>query len=244
MVNGQPKGIQVLFRAAEILRSIRPGSTLNVTELSRELHIGRSTLHRYLSTMEQVGFVERTDEANYALGPLLAQLGVQALTTVQVVQIAAGTMNRLSEIADETVVLSIWGGDGAVVSRVAQPDKLINVNVRPGTVLPDKAAQTAVFHHHLQGEGRLAGDQQGSEYIGEGQLADYLEGGFYRQDDYVPGLTTLACPVFNSVGITATLALVGTTNGITENLFKPKSQYLIEAAEKLSVMLGAERRAQ
>lgn len=237
--SSQGTGIQVLVRAAQILRSIRPDSTLNVTELSKELNVGRSTLHRYLATMEQVSFVERTHDGGYALGPLLAQLGVQSLSALQIVQIASGVMHRLSRDADETVVLSIWGGDGAVVTRVAQPDKLININVRQGTVLPEKAAQTAIFRHHLSGEGRPPKGRAVHDSPQDERIAEYLETGFYRQDSYVPGLTTLACPIFNPTGITATLALVGTTNGITEDLLTPKSQLLIDGAKELSDALGA-----
>lgn len=239
MTKGQFEGIQTLQRAAQVLRAIQPGGVLNVTELSRELHVGRSTLHRYLATMDRVGFLERSQGGSYSLGPLMAQLGVQALTTVQIVQIASATMNRLSEAADETVVLSIWGGGGAVVSRVAQPDKLINVNVRTGTVLPEQAAQTRVFLHHLHQEGRLPSGVFDQAPVDPERLGSYLEDGFLRQDGYMAGLTTIACPVFNSAGITATIALVGTTSGITENLLKPKSQHLIEGAQQLSEQLGA-----
>ena len=65
--------IQVVARCAHTLRQLEPGSRLRLGPLAAELGAGRSTLHRYLTSMANADLLERVGDGEYSLGPLLAR---------------------------------------------------------------------------------------------------------------------------------------------------------------------------
>lgn len=233
--------IQVIARCAQILRQLQPGQRLGVGPLAKELGVGRSTLHRYLNSLANADLIERVGDGEYAPGPLLAQLGTMALSQLHVVDAAGPPMRTLADEVGESVVLSVWGGLSPVVARMEAPDKLIHILIRIGTALPLSAAQTRVFLAHLKDPQRV--EQLLSlvpeERAGiEADVATVRAEGMLAKSGYVVGLTTVAVPVFNSHGITATLGLVGTDAVLNTPTRAPLTDRLVRTAEALSRQLG------
>jgi len=233
--------IQVIARCAQILRHLEPGANVRLGSLAAELGVGRSTLHRYLTSMANVDLLERVGEGEYALGPLLAQLGTMALNSLYVVEAAGPSMRRLCDQVQETVVLSIWGGLGPVVTRVETPDKLIQVLVRVGSQLPIDAAQTRLFLAFLD-------DKRATERLMalvpdrrpelEASVEAALRDGVLIISGYVDGLRTAAVPVLGANGISASLAVIGTEAAISEDPSSGLAQVMRKTADGLSRQLG------
>lgn len=233
--------IQVIARCAQILRAIEPGSPLRLSSLAAELGMGRSTAHRYLTSMSNAGFLERVGDGEYTLGPLLVELGTMALNALHVVEAAGAIMRQLAEDAQETVVMSVWGGFGPVVTRTETPDKLIQVGVRVGSRLPLDAAQTTVFLAFLEDrrsvENLLSMVPDRRRDI-ETTMAQVRDEGIAISSGFIAGLRTIAVPVLDGRGIAASLAIVGTTSGVPELREAAMAQALAGAAESLSRQLG------
>ncbi|WP_109474519.1 IclR family transcriptional regulator [Ornithinimicrobium cavernae] len=241
MAERDTSDIQVIVRCAQILRQLEPGVRLRVGPLAKELGIGRSTLHRYLNSMSSADLIERVGDGEYAPGPLLAQLGTMALSSLQVVEIAGVAMRQLCQQVGETVVLSVWGGLAPVVTRVELPDQLIQVMVRVGSPLPINAAQTRVFLAFLDEprtverllslvpERRAEIDEDIERARSEGLLV---------YSGSVVGLSTVAVPVFNSRGIAATLAVIGTDPSVLSQDRTDLGTELRAVARSLSEQLG------
>lgn len=233
--------IQVIVRCAQILRQLEPGARLRVGPLAKELGIGRSTLHRYLTSMASADLIERVGEGEYAPGPLLAQLGTMALSSLQVVETAGVAMRQLCEEVQETVVLSVWGGLSPVVTRVELPDNLIQVMVRIGSTLPLNAAQTRVFLAFLDEprtvERLLALVPERRAEI-EADMECARTKGEVMYSGSVVGLRTVAVPVFNARGIAATLAVIGTDAAILGPGHRDLADRVRRVARSLSASLG------
>ncbi|MET7399344.1 IclR family transcriptional regulator [Dactylosporangium sp. NPDC005572] len=233
--------IQVIARCAQILRQFEPGSRLRLGPLASELGVGRSTLHRYLASMVNADFLERVGEGEYTLGPLLAQLGTMALNSLHVIEAAGPTMRDLCQQTQETVVLSVWGGLGPVVTRVETPDKLIQVLVRIGSQLPIDAAQTRLFLAFLRDRRTvekillLVPDRRAELERG---MESARREGVVIVSGYVLGLRTAAVPVLDARGIAASMAIVGTEAAIPDDTSAGLVQGLRRAAEELSRKLG------
>lgn len=233
--------IQVIMRCAQILRQFEPGAPLRVSALVQELDVGRSTIHRYLNSMASAGLIERIGEGEYAPGSLLARLGTIALNSLQVVETAAIAMRELCDQLQLTVVLSIWGGMGPVVTRVVTPDQLIQILVRVGSSLPMSAAQMRIFLAYLD-EPRTVErllslvPEQREAIAADCDLA--RTEGYLLQIDTVEGVSSIGVPVFNSTGIAATMAVLGTKSVI----MGPRSPELIRElrakAKLISEQLG------
>jgi DNA-binding IclR family transcriptional regulator len=233
--------IQVIARCAQILRAIEPGSRLRLSALASDLGMGRSTAHRYLTSMSNAGLLQRVGEGEYTLGPLLVELGTMALNDLHVVEVAGATMQQLTEEAGETVVMSVWGGFGPVVTRTATPDKLIQVGVRVGSRLPLDAAQTMVFLAFLEDrrsvENVLTMVPERRQDI-EASMTETRQLGLAISNGFIAGLRTIAVPVLDSRGISATLAIVGTTSAVPADPHAGMAQALARAGEALSRHLG------
>ena len=233
--------IQVIARCAHILRQLEPGCRLRLTPLAVEMGIGRSTLHRYLSSMANLDLLERVGEGEYAPGPLLAQLGTMALNSLHVVETAGLTMRQLRDTVQESVVLSIWGGIGPVVTRVEPPDKLIQVFVRVGSQLPIDAAQTLLFLAFLRDQQRvqrllsLVPDRRPDL---EQKIKAAVRDGIVVASRIVEGMRTVAVPVLDSRGIIASLAVIGTVAAIPDDPHSGIARALIETGQSLSRRQG------
>jgi DNA-binding IclR family transcriptional regulator len=240
MADRENSDIQVILRCAQILRQFEPGSRLKLGPLASELGVGRSTMHRYLTSMANADLLERVNDSEYALGPLLTQLGTIALNSLHVVEAAAPIMRRLCEETQETVVLSVWGGLGPVVTRVETADKLIQVLVRVGSQLPLDAAQTQLFLAFLD-------DKRTAERLlalvpdRRDELKSRVEQarrGVVIFSGYIEGLRTVAVPILDGRGIAASLAIIGTEAAIPEDPEAGLVRALRREGEHLSRQIG------
>jgi DNA-binding IclR family transcriptional regulator len=243
---GQPAGdIQVIARCAQLLRLFSTSQrSLRVSDVGAEIGLQRTTVHRYLSSMANAGFLERDSEGFYSLGPLLVQLGTVALRGLRVLEIGGPCLQQLADEADETAVIAVWGGLGPVVARVHEPaDRLVNISVRVGSPLPLEAAQSQVFLAFLSDRSaaqRLLAQLSG---VHRREIQDRIE--MVRQDGYivssqvVQGIRAVAAPVFDGHGeVCATVALLGTVNGIPGAARSGLVLALLRTAERLSRELG------
>lgn len=234
--------IQVIAKCAQILRQLEPGTArLKLGPTATELGMGRSTLHRYLTSMANADLLQRVGDGEYVAGPLLAQLGTIALHSMQVLESAEQAMRELCDEVQETVVLSVWGGLGPVVARVEAPNKLIQVMVRTGSQLPIDAAQTRIFMAYLRDrrmvERLLAMVPDQRDQL-EAEVAQTQKDGVVVVNRIVEGLRTLAVPVFDSGNVVAALAVIGTTSSIPEEPVGGLADAVMRAGERLSRQLG------
>lgn len=234
--------IQVIVKCAQILRQLEPGSArLKLASTASELGMGRSTLHRYLTSMANADLLERVGDGEYVAGPLLAQLGTIALDSMQVLESAEAAMRELRDEVQETVVLSVWGGLGPVVARVEPPNKLIQVMVRTGSQLPIDAAQSRVFLAYLRDRRiveRLLDMVPDRRELLEEEIGQTRAAGVVVINRVVEGLRTVAVPVFDGRNVVASLAVIGTTSAIPEDPAGGQARAVIQAGERLSRQLG------
>ncbi|MGO8770403.1 MAG: IclR family transcriptional regulator [Mycobacterium sp.] len=118
-------GIQVIARAAEILRLLQahPGG-LSQAEIGERLGMARSTVSRILNALDDEGLVaSRGARGPYRLGPEIARMA--DTVRIGVMMDVHPFMEELSRELGETVDLSILDGDRATfVDQVVSPHRL------------------------------------------------------------------------------------------------------------------------
>lgn len=100
---------QSLERGLAVLCAYAPDRpALGISELARELGLTRSTTHRYVATLASLGFLEQ-DEASrkYRLGPRVLELGFSTLGSLELREIAAPHLRRLTDVTGHTSNLAI-----------------------------------------------------------------------------------------------------------------------------------------
>jgi len=133
---------QSLERGLTILSSFRSGRPLiGVSELGREIGLGRSTAHRYVATLAALGYLTQDPATRkYRLGPKVLDLGFSAINSMELREVAAPYLRRLSDETGYTVNMAILDGSEIVYvercrsSQAGQRE--IDLNLHVGSRLP------------------------------------------------------------------------------------------------------------
>jgi len=119
-ING-PGFSQSLERGLAILSAFRPDRpALGISELARELGLTRSTTHRYVATLASLRYLEQeTSTRRYRLGPRVLDLGFSVLGSLELREVAAPYLRRLTEVTGLTSNLAIRDdADVILIDRV------------------------------------------------------------------------------------------------------------------------------
>jgi DNA-binding IclR family transcriptional regulator len=109
--------IQVIDRAFQILDVLAAGGDMGVAELSRELKMHKSTTHRLVMVLESSRFLERDANGKCRLGDRVMQLGLSALSRLDICEVARPHLRRLVAETGKTAHVGILR-EGEVVSIV------------------------------------------------------------------------------------------------------------------------------
>lgn len=244
-----------ITRAINILRALA-GSVdpLTATDIAKKIDLPRPTTFRLLSTLEEEGFVERTDTL-YSIGWDLARI---ARTIDPATKLISRTKDLVDEIASEigeTVTLSLRQGQYELdLILQASPQNIrFGVMEMTGLKWPLHASSTgklllAEFSpdtvRHLTGD-RL---EKLTDYTitDHQQLRTELErvqreGWAYTVNELEDGIFSSAVPIRDSTGaLIAALALMAPSHRIdTEEARTEKTKKLAEGAARVQRALAA-----
>ena len=107
---GRQQGTQSLQRAFAVLDAVASGCT-DAPSIERLVGTTRSTTHRLVSYLHDMGFVRLIDGRGYKLGSRLIELGSKALKQMPLTSIARPLIERLAAQTSNTVHLSVRDGD-------------------------------------------------------------------------------------------------------------------------------------
>ncbi len=128
------RGLAVLSTLA---RARRP---MGLVEVARETGLSKSTVHRYATSLQGMGFVEQDAETRkYRLGPAAMTLGVAAVGSLEVSRVGGPTLQALADETNHTASLAILDGADIIYvdrRRPARAGFRIELNVQVGTRLP------------------------------------------------------------------------------------------------------------
>lgn len=111
------QGAQLVGRLAQVLTAISsaPGGAPRTADLAAETGLSRSTVHRLLTALEQLGYVDRDKvTARWYLGPELYILGSVAAKRYAVPPLIRRLVAELAKATGETALLSVRRGDDLV----------------------------------------------------------------------------------------------------------------------------------
>jgi DNA-binding IclR family transcriptional regulator len=132
--NGSANQIQVIARAAKILRALHAAASagLPLGQLALEVGLPRTTVHRIVQSLTSEGFVlSSPDERNVRIGPELGRLATGSQS--EFASVCHAFMEDLAKEVGETVDLAVLQGfDIRFVDHVPAKQRL-----RTGTVIGD-----------------------------------------------------------------------------------------------------------
>lgn len=134
-------------RVAAILNFIadHPGQAFALTDLVRALKLSRATCHALLTGLVDVGYLYRTTDKTYVLGPALAAIGRTAAEHFSPLQVAQPEMRSLADEFD--VVCGAYFLDGDTIHLRERAASLSHVGypVPLGTRMPMRWVQAISY---------------------------------------------------------------------------------------------------
>jgi len=209
--------LQTIRRASEIIDFVSSldGRGARLTDVSAQTGLGKSTAHRLLTALTQIGLLDQDPESRaYYVGYKVVGMGEVAANRFRLADLADPAMQRLADATEETVYLSARSGNSAVcLARVTGvfPIKILTLAVGDSRPMGMGSGSIAILAHLPREEmmavvrdnARLAPDDP---FLKADALLPILERtrdrGYARTDGrVVTGISALAVPVLGGSGV-------------------------------------------
>jgi IclR family pca regulon transcriptional regulator len=257
----EPRYSQSLERGLAILTCFTPERpVLGIANIADELGMSRSTTHRYVITLLQLGYLEQDASRKYRLGLKVTDLGMSALNATGLREHAHPYLDELRQRTGYTVSLAVLDGpeilyvDRARSLRRGQSE--IELGLAPGSRLPAYCTAMgklllANLPEREQGEllASMKLTKRGPNTITSKQaLRDELdevreESFAVNDEELAPELHSIAVPVRNEAReVVAAVSLEAPTSMISlSELVDALSPHLVSTADRISARLGYRR---
>ncbi|GAA2585738.1 IclR family transcriptional regulator [Dactylosporangium fulvum] len=123
--------------ALRVLLLFQTRQLLRVADVADDLSVARSTAHRLLVALVNRGFATQDPTTRaYTLGPVLMDIGISAVATLDIRAVAKEPMTSLAEALNETVSLVVLEGANARFLDSIESTHALRVGSRNGQLLP------------------------------------------------------------------------------------------------------------
>ncbi|HZP77809.1 MAG TPA: IclR family transcriptional regulator [Pseudolabrys sp.] len=246
--------IQSVVMAGQIIEALAvAGQPMRLTALANKLGEPKARMHRHLSTLKYLGFVDQDSQTEfYRLGPKLVHIGQAAMDQFDLRRLAEPFMMKLRDLTGQTVVLSLPANGDSIVSAMCESPNLVTISVRLGYRLPA----------HASAQGRLtlafASSELQHRVLGRKLQAftprtltdpkllrerlSVLRQQLYEisMDETLLGISALAAPILNYDNeLVGTVAVVGTTQYVHDPVDPQQLQYLRACTKAISLKLNS-----
>jgi IclR family acetate operon transcriptional repressor len=109
---------------------------ISLSDLSLQLHMPKSTVHRYLATLTQLGLAERRDDDRFRLGTKVIELAGSFLANSDLRNEGQSVLDALAAETDETVHLAVPSGTEVVYIAKVESKHALRMYSYIGAKLP------------------------------------------------------------------------------------------------------------
>lgn len=224
----QVKSVRTTFSILEYLRDEGPAG---VTEISKEVGMSKGAVHRYLTTLTDLGYTQNQD-GTYQIGLNFISFGYHAKNREHVFQLAE---EKLSDLAEETgeraQFIAEEHGRGVYV-HLETGENAVNTDTREGKVinLSTSAAGKAILAFSPESRLESVLDEHGfsqrtlNTITDKEQLFEELEeirerGCAFNREEHIKGLWGAAAPVRSSGGdVLGAISVAGPADRVKEQM--------------------------
>ncbi len=220
-----------------------------VTELSRHLDLPKSTVHNYLSTLEQEEYLVK-DGTTYRLGIRLLEYGAYARNQMEIYEVAKPELEQLASETGELANLLIEEhGRGSYLYRT-RGEMAVRVKAHVGTrvTLHSTALGKSILAHLPRERVKTIVDRHGLEPSTEETITDRStlfdeldriqeEGVAFDEGERIKGLRCVAAPVLDADDdVLGAISVSGPANRLRGDRFREDlPQRVLEAVNVIEL---------
>jgi DNA-binding IclR family transcriptional regulator len=215
--------VQSVDRAVAILDSLGAAKGyLGVTELSKELELHKSTVHRLLVSLQRGGLVERDPSTRkYRLAVRIVELAYAVLNSRGLPQVALPYLHYLADTVEEITYLAVRDGDRIIMVLQVPAPHMVQSVTWLGAGLLHSTAAGKIFLAHLADDEVESYIRRGLPAITETTITDANElraeleqirerGYSTSWGGQEEGVNSIAVPIFTQDGeVMATIGVAG-----------------------------------
>lgn len=238
-------------RGLRLLLTVADRGEVRADELGAALEMPVSTVYRYLRTLVDFGFVDRTG-GTFRLGPKLL-IGTGAnVSTERLIRHADPVLQRLTAATGETTIVVRRIGLASVFLHIVETDAPLRATYQVGSMSPLHAGAPArvllafappeVLDEVLApGLDVITADTLDAEALRDSLGQIVLTGLAMSHGERIPGTVSIAAPVFREDGIVGAIAVVGPLSRCDAAWQARASRAVHEAARTLNAALAEDR---
>jgi IclR family transcriptional regulator, KDG regulon repressor len=252
--SGNSEFIQSVVITGQIIEALAAaGQPMRLTALASQLGEPKAKMHRHLSTLKHLGFVDQDAKTEtYRLGLKLVYIGQSAIDQFDLRRLAEPYMSRLRDLTRQTVVLSTPASGDAIINAVVESPNLVTISVRLGYRLPAHASAQGrlnlAFAPPAVQQRILARKLQTftpRTMVDPAKLRERLTQ--IRQqlfdvsmDETLLGISAVAAPILNFDNeLVGAIAIVGTTQDVHEPVDPEQLKLLRACTKAISLRLNS-----
>lgn len=255
-MNSADATVHSVEKALTILEALSGVHEMGISELSRELGIGKATIYRLITTLRIHGYVEQTVTEKYKLSFKLFELGNMMVNQIGIRKTSHPFLEQLAVATKETVNLAVLDQSSVIyIDRIESPEPLrmiLDVGTRFPVFCSALGLTLLAYLEPAEVDNLLAQVQQ------EGQLIKYTENTIvdlnfikeklsiirkqsytFDNEFYLAGIRSIAAPVFNHSGrVIAAISVTGPSIRMTDKVVSEFIPLVKESAKSTSIQLG------
>ena len=252
--SGNSEFIQSVVITGQIIEALAAaGQPMRLTALASQLGEPKAKMHRHLSTLKHLGFVDQDAKTEtYRLGLKLVYIGQSAIDQFDLRRLAEPYMSRLRDLTRQTVVLSTPANGDAIINAVVESPNLVTISVRLGYRLPAHASAQGrlnlAFAPAAVQQRILARKLQAftprtlvDPVMMRERLAQIRRELFdVSMDETLLGISAVAAPILNFDNeLVGAIAIVGTTQDVHEPVDPEQLKLLRACTKAISLRLNS-----
>jgi len=243
--------IQSLIRGLEILKCFTPDKpVLRLVDLANELNISKSTLFRYVSTLEDLGYLTKDENSKgYRLTIKTLDLGFTALKGLRFTDIATPYLEELAHQCQESASMAVLNGFYVVYVARSATKRWMSTNLQIGAKLPaycTSLGRVLLAYRPFSEVKKILEEEELKSYtpytitdldILQKELIKIRENGYtINNQELEIGLLSSAAPMFNSKGeVIAAINISMSSARVSLNELKQKFiPILIKVSKQIS----------
>lgn len=246
------QAIEVGFRLIRALEEA-PGP-MSLKSLSAAAEMSASKAHLYLVSFSNLGLVVQESETGYyALGPYALQLGLTALSKIDLVHQSRKTLYDLRDVTGEAAYLSINGNVGPCIVAKVDGLKEVPLVIRVGFTLPLASSATGRIYlafanpewvkRCVEIERQMAQTSSKHRFTAAelGEIVKAVKARGYAKTESLLniGHAAMSSPIFDFEGrLVGALTLLGPANDFDRKTELRFSKLLLSHASALSASIG------
>ncbi len=251
--DGTKDKVRSAGRALEILTFLARRGEAPLGEVSRYLGLRKSTVHRFLSTLQELGYVEQDGAGrSYRPGVRALEMALLIQQKASVCDLARPYLDRLASAVRETVNLAVLDGYEVLYLDKRESPEPLTVTARVGERKPahctalGKALLAYLPRERLDGllsvpvlPAFTLNSITDPEKLGQQLEQVRAEGLAYDREEVITGVRCVAAPVFDHRGqVAAAISITVPTVRMSAERERAISSLLKETAKELSRRLG------